>query len=192
MKSGYCTIMWTARDCGTSYKNPYQPHQRPIFIQRRLWCCVYGGIGRESSITTFFWKTRYLIPTSTAPNEPNWRQQLDENHPELLKRKCIIFHQDTTRCIFLWWPGKSCYSLAEKFWFIHCIHQTLHLWCPFILVFTKFSSWEKQNYNSLEGCKRHQQQSFAQKDKKFWEDGVMKLPEKWQKVVEQNNKYVIQ
>ena len=26
---------------------------------------------------------------------------------------------------------------------------------------------------------------FAQKDKKFWEDGIMKLPEKWQKAVEQ-------
>ena len=26
---------------------------------------------------------------------------------------------------------------------------------------------------------------FSQKDKKFWEDGIMKLPEKWQKLVEQ-------
>ena len=33
---------------------------------------------------------------------------------------------------------------------------------------------------------------FAQKDKKFWEDGIMKLPEKWQKVVEQNGEYIIQ
>ena len=23
--------------------------------------------------------------------------------------------------------GKNCYSLAAKFWFLHCIHQTLHL-----------------------------------------------------------------
>ena len=33
------------------------------------------------------------------------------------------------------------------------------------------------------------QQFFAQKDKTFWEDGTMKLPEKWQKIVEQNNEY---
>ena len=26
---------------------------------------------------------------------------------------------------------------------------------------------------------------------KFWEDGIMKLPEKWQKVVEQNGEYVV-
>ena len=30
---------------------------------------------------------------------------------------------------------------------------------------------------------------FAQKDKKFWEDGIMNLPERWQKVMEQNSEY---
>ena len=39
-------------------------------------------------------------------------------------------------------------------------------------------------------CKRHLKQLFAQKDK-FWEDGIMKLPEKWQKVVEQKAEYVV-
>ena len=29
--------------------------------------------------------------------------------------------------MFLWWPGKSCYSLGGKLWFIHWNHQTLHL-----------------------------------------------------------------
>ena len=29
--------------------------------------------------------------------------------------------------MILWWSGKSHYSLAGKFWFIHCIHQTLQL-----------------------------------------------------------------
>ena len=32
---------------------------------------------------------------------------------------------------------------------------------------------------------------FAQKDKKFWEDGIMKLSEKWQKIVEQNSEYIV-
>ena len=30
--------------------------------------------------------------------------------------------------------------------------------------------------------------SLLKKGKKFWEDGIMKLPEKWQKVVEQKGK----
>ena len=29
--------------------------------------------------------------------------------------------------MFLWWPGKNCYRFAGKFWFIHCIHQTLYV-----------------------------------------------------------------
>ena len=47
-------------------------------------------------------------------------------------------------------------------------------------------------FNSLEDFKRQLEQFFAQKDKKFWEDGIMKLPEKWQKVVEQKGEYVVQ
>ena len=49
-----------------------------------------------------------------------------------------------------------------------------------------------KNFNSLENCKRHLEKFFAQKEKKFWEDGFMKLPEKWQKVVEQKGEYVFQ
>ena len=54
------------------------------------------------------------------------------------------------------------------------------------------NSLNGKNFNSLEDCKRHLEQFFAQKDKKFWEDGIMKLPEKWQKVVEQNGEYAVQ
>ena len=33
---------------------------------------------------------------------------------------------------------------------------------------------------------------FAQKDKNFWEDGIVKLPERRQEVMEQNGEYVVQ
>ena len=63
MKSGYCTIMWNGRDHSASEMKHHQPHPRPVFIQSR-WCCIYGGIGRESSIMSFFRKTKWLIPTT--------------------------------------------------------------------------------------------------------------------------------
>ena len=47
-------------------------------------------------------------------------------------------------------------------------------------------------FNSLEDYKKHLEQFFAQKDKKFGEDGIMNLPERWQNWVEQNGKYVAQ
>ena len=48
-----------------------------------------------------------------------------------------------------------------------------------------------KNFNSLEDCKTGLEQFFAQKDKKFWADGITKLHEMWQKVVEQNGEYVV-
>ena len=54
------------------------------------------------------------------------------------------------------------------------------------------NSFNGKNFNSLEYCKRHLEQFFAQKDKKFWGDGIMKLPEKRQKVVEQKGEYIVQ
>ena len=49
-----------------------------------------------------------------------------------------------------------------------------------------------ENFNSLEDCKRHLEQFFVQNDKKVWEDEIMKLPEKWQKVLEQTNESTAQ
>ena len=48
------------------------------------------------------------------------------------------------------------------------------------------------NFNALEDSKRHLEQFFAQKDKKFWEGGSMKLPEQWQNVMEQNSECMVQ
>ena len=50
------------------------------------------------------------------------------------------------------------------------------------------NSFNEKQFSSLEDYKRHLKHFFALKDKKVWEDGTMKLPGKWQKVVEQNGK----
>jgi len=44
----------------------------------------------------------------------------------------------------------------------------------------------------LEDCKKHLEEFFAYKTRKFWKDGIFKLPEKWRKVVEKNGKYIIE
>ena len=71
-----------------------------------------------------------------------------------------------------------------------CIHQKLYL--QMYVYFGLYKILLMKNSNSLEDCKRHLEQFFAQKDRKFWEDGIMKLPEKWQKVVEQKGEQVVQ
>ena len=49
-----------------------------------------------------------------------------------------------------------------------------------------------KNVHSLVDGKRLLEEFFAQKDKKVWEDVIMKLPGKWQKVVEQKGEYIVQ
>ena len=72
MKSGYCAIIWNGRYYKASEMNHHQPQKRPVFIKRR-WYCVYGGIGRESTVVSSFGKIKRLIPKSTAPNKTNWK-----------------------------------------------------------------------------------------------------------------------
>ena len=62
----------------------------------------------------------------------------------------------------------------------------------FLLFWSLQSSFNGKNFNSLEDCKRHLNSSLLKKIKKFCEDGIVKLPEKWQKVVEQKGDYVVQ
>jgi len=64
-------IMWNGTNHGAGKMNHHQPHQRLVFIQR-TWYCICGGIGRESSIMTSFWKMKWLIPTRIDPNQINW------------------------------------------------------------------------------------------------------------------------
>ena len=48
-----------------------------------------------------------------------------------------------------------------------------------------------KTFNDDEAVKSYLVQFFADKDQKFYERGIMKLPEIWQKVIAQNGKYII-
>ena len=52
----------------------------------------------------------------------------------------------------------------------HCIVDFIYFGLYKILLVGK-------KFYSLEDCKRHLKQFFAQNNKKFWEDGITKLPE---------------
>ena len=78
---------------------------------------------------------------------------------------------------------------------IHRIHQTLHLWISIYFGLYRSFSMEKISI-SWKTVKGTWNSSLLKKiksfgGKKFGEDGIMKLPEKWQKIVEQNSEYVV-
>ena len=110
---------------------------------------------------------------------------LDEKRPELVNTKRIIFHQDNAR------PHVSLMTrqkLLQLGWevLIHPPYSSDIAPSGFHLFRSLQNSLNGKNFSSLEECKRHLEQFFAQKNRKFWGDGIMKFPERWQKFVEQN------
>ena len=153
-----------------------------------------------------------LLPENQMMNYNKYYFQLDqlkaalnEKLPELVNRKFINFHQNNARqqASLMTWQKLS--QLGWKI-LIHLpyspdtTHADVHLvWSLFSSVSVQFSSFAqlcptpsgKKNLNSLEDCKRHLKQFFAQQDKKFCEGGIVKLPEKWQNVEERNSEYIV-
>ena len=135
MKSGYCTIMWNGRVHRASEMNHREPHQRPVFIQRRL-CYVYGEIGMESSIMSSSGKPNYsfqqvLLPVRPTEGSTQWKASE-------ISQKCIIFLQDNVTLHVSLMTRQKLTAWLGNYDFICPIHQMLHLWYPFVLVFTKF------------------------------------------------------
>ena len=101
---------------------------------------------------------------------------LNKKCPELVNRKCILFHQDNTRVHVSLMTRQKLLQLGWEFWFICLIHQTL----DFYLFWSLQNSLNGKNFNFLGGYKRHLKQFFAKKIKIFGEDGIVRLPEEWQ------------
>ena len=49
----------------------------------------------------------------------------------------------------------------------------------------------EKTFDSNEAVKNELVQFFASKNQSFYESGIMKLAERWQKIIEQNGQYII-
>ena len=139
-----------------------------------------------------------LLPENQTINSNKYWSQLDQlkvvlnkKRPEIVKRKCTIFHQDNARPHVSLMTRQKLFQLGWEV-LIHPLYSPDIASLDFHLFQSSQNTLNGKNFNSLEDCKRHLEQFFSQKDKKFWEDGIMKLPEKWQKVVEQKGEYIVQ
>ena len=97
-----------------------------------------------------------------------WRER-----PELVSRRPFIFHHDNTDSMLPWWPGKSSYSLAGKFQFIHRIRQTLHRWMSvyfglYRILLLYLRHWKTQNMTFSSVFFQHK---CAEHRRVFWHHG---------------------
>ena len=138
-----------------------------------------------------------LLPRNQTINSDVYCRQLNKlnaavrvKRPELVNRKGVIFHNDNaTRHTSLATRQK----LLMLAWEV-MLHPP---YCPDLTLLDYYSFWCLQNslngktFNDDEAVISHLLQFFVDKDQKFYERRIMKLPERWQKVIEQNGKYII-
>ena len=131
-----------------------------------------------------------LLPGNQTINSDVYCRQLNklnaavkEKRPELLvNRKGVIFHPDNVT------PHTSLATLQK----LLRLSWEVMLHPPYSPDLTQSDYYLFRSLqNSLNGKNRTWFSFFDDKDQKFYERGIMKLPKRWQKVIKQNGKYII-
>ena len=107
-----------------------------------------------------------LLPTKPTESNTWWKASRNNKQKNALSSTRIMLDH-----LSIWWPGKNCYSLAGKFWFIRRIHQTLHLRIFIYFVLYKILLMEKVSipWKTVEGTWTS---SLLKKTKSFGKMGL--------------------
>ena len=138
-----------------------------------------------------------LLPRNQTINSNEYVRQLaklsdavQEMRPELANCKGVIFQHDnanlytslvTRKLLKLGWdvlshPPNSPDLAPSDYHLFHSMQNSLN----------------STIFSDADDVKSHLIQFFGGKDQKFYEDGIMTLPERWQKVIDKNGQYLIE
>jgi len=120
----------------------------------------------------------------------NLNDSFKKKRAELIKRKSVVFHQDNAR------PNTSLLTrqkLLQLRWVImpHPLYSPNLTPSDYYLFRSLQNFISSKTFTSNEEVKNDLDQFFASKELKFYERGIMLLPERWQNVLDQNGQYVI-
>ncbi|GFX47013.1 mariner Mos1 transposase [Trichonephila clavipes] len=132
-----------------------------------------------------------LLPDNTTINSEVYCHLLDklndalqQERSELINGKGVVFHQDNAR------PHTSLVTrqkLLQLEWdtMPHPPYFPDLAPSDYYLFVSLQKFLDGKTFTSNEDVKNHLDQFFASKDQKFYERGIMLLPERWQKVLDQ-------
>lgn len=166
-----------------------QPIAKPGLTPKKIMLCVWWD-----------WKgiVHYeLLPPGKTINSDFYCEQLDrlnqkiqKKRPELFNRKGIVFHQDNARPHTALTTRKK---LRELGWevLLHPPYSPDLAPSDYHLFRSLQNSLNGVTLSSKEDCEKHLNFFFENKPQKFYSDGIMVLPKKWQKVIENNGEYLV-
>ncbi|GFX45459.1 histone-lysine N-methyltransferase SETMAR [Trichonephila clavipes] len=167
---------------GAKKINRLKPFPKPIFTK---FTCLLCRILKESFFLAF--------TDNTTINSKVYCHQLDklndalqQKKSELINRKGVVFHQGNAR------PHTSLVTrqkLLQLEWdtIPHPPYSPDLPPSDYYLFRSLQNFLDGKTFTSNEEVKNHLDQFFASKDQKFYERGIMLLPERWQKVLDQND-----
>ena len=132
-----------------------------------------------------------LLPDNTTISSEVYCNQLDKlsdalkERPELFNRKGGVFHQDNAR--------PHTYLTSQELLQLEWDELTHPPYSPDSAASDYYLFWSLQSFfncrifTSNQDIKNHLNQIFASKNQKFYD----LLPERWQKVLDQNGEYII-
>lgn len=118
------------------------------------------------------------------------KRALHENRPETINRKGVVFHHDNAK------PHTSLQTrqkLLRLDWDVlpHPPYSPDLAPSDYYLFRSLQNSLNGMTFASLDLLKNYLNEFFDQKSQSFYERGIMQLPERWQKVIDQNGQYII-
>ena len=150
------------------------------------------GLEGNSSLWTVIARSNFTDINSVLYCEQldRLRQAIEKKRPELINRKGVVFHHDNAR------PHTSLMTrqkLSELGWEVLMYSPYSPDITPsdYHLFRSLQNSLRVTKLASREACENHLIQFFNQKPQKFCTYGIMDLPEKWRKIVDNNEEYLV-
>jgi len=137
-----------------------------------------------------------LLPQGDTINADKYCNQLDqlkaaiaEKRPELANRRGVVFHHDNAR------PHVALavrQKLLQFDWDVlpHPPYSPDLAPSDYYLFLSLKNSLRGKSFKSISEIKTHLDEYFTSKLQQFWKEGIMRLPERWKKVIEQNGSYI--
>ncbi|GFV50764.1 histone-lysine N-methyltransferase SETMAR [Trichonephila clavipes] len=137
-----------------------------------------------------------LLPYGQTLNLDLYCQQLDRlklaidrKRLELTYRRSVVFHQDNARPYMYVVTWQKLWEFSWKV-LIHPSYSPGMARNDFHLFLALQSFLRGKKFGPREDCENRLLEVFANKDQDSYEKGIMKLPLKWQQIIQQNGAYL--
>ena len=186
MKSGFYMSTTQPSASGSILKICQNRNQKTTCIRKKL-CCQFDGISKVLSTMKFY----VLIPQSTlnftANNFQNLKVALQANRPE--RRKVRLLHDNAKPH-----TSKITRQKLEEFgWEVlpHPPYSPDLAPSDYHLFRSLRNHLVKKQFDDQAQLKSDLENFFSSLSRKFFEDGILDLPNRWEYVIDNNGIYVV-